>query len=352
MKLRLTPLKFAVAAASLTLVLGACTGSSNADGAMGTAVAPSGSIAPTAQSNGVTKITMAYMPIYTAGILQLAQDLGYFDDAHLDVTLTPVDTPAQGTATLLAGGADVTYSTSIQLIRAVSGGINMRVLAPADGFDPQVAKAAANDPSLQRKLDDTAVLAAPHSGITSLLQLPGKLVAVPATGGQLEVTIRSAVHRAGGDASKINWVILTMPETVAALASGKVDAGGLVDPYVAQAQKVGAKIFDYPGYQFFGDEPVTGLWLTTQSFVDAHPAATRALQAALVKANAYAMAHQDEFYTAAAAITHSTVDELKALAVPYFPTTMTDQDFTRVSRRMLSEGEIDSPADVTNVIVK
>ncbi len=299
-----------------------------------------------------TNIRLAYVPLYTSGVIKLAQDLGYFDEAHLNVTLVSVSSPAAGTAALSGDAADVAYSTSIQLVRNLSNGITLRVVAPADGYDPTLSTDAANNPALQSKLDDTAVVAGATSGITSVRDLPGKLVAVPATGGQLEVTIASAVRAAGGDPKKINWVILTLPESIELLKRGEIDASGLVAPFITKGEAVGGHVIAHPGYQFFGDEAVSGLWLTTSSFADQHAPAVKDLQAALVKANEYAMSHLDEFYAAAAAMTNSTVAEVKAQSAPYFPASVTDQDFAGVAKRMLDEGEIPQPVDVSGVIIQ
>ena len=332
--------------------LAAC--SSNAGASTPAPTSAVASAQPSSQSatNHITNVRLAYVPLYTAGVIKLAQDLGYFDEAHLNVTLVPVSSPAAGTAALTGSSADVAYSTSIQLVRNLSNGIVLRVVAPADGYDPSLSKDAKNNPALQSKLDDTALVAGATSGITSVRDLPGKLVAVPATGGQLEVTIASSVRAAGGDPKKINWVIVTLPESIALLKRGEIDAAGLVSPFTSQGEEIGGHVIAYPGYEFFGNEPVSGLWLTTASFADQNAQAVRELKAALVKANLHAMANPDEFYAAAAAMTNSTPAEVKAQSAPYFPASVTEQDFSGVAKRMLDEGEGPEPVDVSGVIIQ
>jgi NitT/TauT family transport system substrate-binding protein len=296
-------------------------------------------------------VKVAYVPLYTAGILSLAEKKGFFKEQNLTVELSQVPAPPAAVAAVSGGQVQFAYSPSIPLIRAASNGVGLMAAAAADGFDPAAVAAAGTDIEKLGKLDDTAAVASPASGITSIKGLEGKTVSVPARGAQLEVTISAALKEAGGDPAKIKWVALGFPEAVAALKAGRIDAAGLVSPFTQTAVKNGGTIVVHPAVTFFGGGAV-GVWLTSSDFAKSNADVVSRFKAAIDKTNAYAMANLEEFYPEAAAITDTPLADVKAGPVPYFPTEIAVKDLQNVNEKMVELGAITAPVDVATLIFK
>lgn len=333
------------------LALAACGGGSSAGASSPSSQAPASSSAPGTSSSAAAapaEVTVAYVPIYTAGVLTLAESQGYFKEQNLTVELTPVANPPAALAAVGGGQVQFGYAPSIPVLRAASNGVDLKVAAAADGFS---AAAAAADPASTTIVDDTAVVVRKGSTIASVKDLEGKTVSVPARGAQLEVTIASAVKSAGGDPAKVKFVALGLPEATAALKAGRLDAAGLVAPFVATALKDGGKLVIQPAVAFFGEGAV-GLWVTSGKYASANADVVKRFQAAMVKANAYAQANLAAFQQAAADITKTPIADVQAGAEPFFPAEVKDTDLSKVADKMVAAGFIAKAPDAASLIVR
>jgi NitT/TauT family transport system substrate-binding protein len=345
-----------VLAAPALLALAACGGGSSSSAAQSSAQtsaqtsaadsaaasSPSGGGAPATEAS----IQVAYIPIYTAGILTIADKQGFFAEQKLKVELVPVANPPAAVAAISGGQVAFGYAPSIPLLRAAANGVDVKVAAPADGYE----KGAGADTANAKLLDDTAVVARKGSGVTTAKDLEGKTVSVPARGAQLEVTISSAVKEAGGDPTKVKWVALGLPEAVAALKAGRIDAAGLVSPFIATAVKDGGTVVSYPGVSFF-QEGAVGLWLTSGKYDTANHDVVTRFATAIKKANAYATDHLPEFQQAAADITKTPLAEVQAGTKPFFPQEVADSDLKLVVDKMVATGFLKKDVDVTTLVI-
>lgn len=303
---------------------------------------------PTDQPGGdgeLTTLKVATIGLLSDGATQLGIQQGFFEEEGLKLETSIVANPPAGLAAAQGGQVDIAYAPSIPLLNALSQGLPLHIVQAADGYAPGDIDAA--DPA---DVDDTGLYASASSGITSVEDLEGRTIAIPARKAQLEVTITSVLKDAGVDPSSINWVVLDFTSAVAALKSGTVDAAGLVTPFTDQAAAEGSVLVASPGLEFF-EEGATGLWTAGASTVSGKADAIAAFQRAIAKANAYANDHPEEALQAGIDYTKSTVAVEDATRI-FWPTEVLEEDIERVNEKMVDLGFLPTPVSLDGVILK
>lgn len=298
-------------------------------------------------ADGLTTVKIGYTPITAAGALVVGQDQGFFKEEGLTLEMQQVDNPPAGIAAVAGGNVDYNYAPSIPIVNAVSNGVKIKVVAAADGYaEGTRAKFEADPESVD---DDTAILVK-NTAITSAKDLAGKTVSVPARGAQLEVTIANAIKQDGGDPSTVNWITLDFPSALSSLKDDRIDAAGVVQPFVSNGVAEGDKVLAKPGLAFFEDGAV-GMWVTSEKYATANPELVAKYQRAVAKTNAYANDHVDEVYAAASTLLKIDLATLKAGAPPYFNTTVTVDDLGRVVTKLDDLGYLKAPVDASTVVI-
>lgn len=314
------------------LVLSACSSGSGGETSNG-------------DGGGLTTLSVATIGLTSDGSLLTGIEQGFFEDEGLEIKTSIVANPPAGLAAAQSGQVDIAYSPSIPLLNALSQGVPLKVIGAADGY-PEVS-VSAEDPAA---FDDTGFFASSQSGITSIDQLEGKTIAVPARKAQLEVVIAEALKKEGIDpATGVNWVVLDFTSAVAGLKSGTVDAAALVSPFTSEALEVGAVQLSAPSIAFF-ETGATGLWTAGVSTIEKKGDAIAAFQRAIVKSNEYATENPEVAIQAGLDYTKSTltVDEVK---VPVWPTVVNLEDLERPNEKMVKLGFLAEPVKLDGVIL-
>ncbi|MGL3807104.1 ABC transporter substrate-binding protein [Paeniglutamicibacter sp. R2-26] len=318
-----------LAVGSLTLAMAACGGGTEQGGAAG----------------GGTTLKVGTIGLTSDAAIELAKEKGYFANEGLTVETSVVANPPAGVAAAQSGQLDVTYSPSIPMFNALSQGVPLKIVAAADGYSDE-AMATGN----LMLVDDTALIVAKDSPITSLDQLEGKTISVPARKAQLEVTISSAVQQAGGDPGKINWIVLDPSSAVQSLKQGRIDGAGLVAPFTSKAVAEGGKVLSSPGVEFF-EAGAVGLYVAGESTVEKKTEQMKAFARAIHKANAYANEHHDEAMEVASKLTDTPVEILKNSAVTYWPTEVRLKDMQHVDSRLAALGFLPEEVKIDDSLI-
>ncbi|QNA92121.1 MULTISPECIES: ABC transporter substrate-binding protein [unclassified Microbacterium] len=304
--------------------------------------------APGSSSTGdageMTTLKVATIGLISDGALLVGQEQGFFEDEGIVLETSVVANPPAGLAAAQSGQVDVAYAPSIPLLNALSSGVPLTVIAPADGYVDGAAEA--EDPAA---VDDTGLYASAASGITSVADLEGATIAIPARKAQLEVVISDALDREGIDPGSVEWVVLDFTSAVAALTSGTVDAAGLVSPFTGEADAAGAVFVSAPSVDFF-EEGAVGLWTAGDGTISAKGDAIAAFQRAVAKSNAYANEHPEEAIQAGIDATGSTlgVDDVK---LPFWPAEVAPVDLERVDDKLVALGFLPTPVDLEGVVL-
>ena len=303
-----------------------------------------------------TDITIGTVAINAAGTIPYARDNAIFAKNGLNVTeLKIFPAPPPSLAALAAGAVNFVYAPSIPIINAyANGGMALKVVAPADGYQRTVLQAAKKDQALARKLDDTGVCVSPTSGIKSFKDLNGKTVSVPARGAQGEVTIAQAVKNAGGDPSTINFVTLPFPQVVDAVKNGTTSAGFTVEPFTSACTGAGMTNLGSPGIAFFDDESAVGMWVTTADYAAKNPQTVQAFQKSIYEVNKFAStkAGWDKVLQASLPLTEVDLATARASNPSYFPLTIVARDMKAPSEKMLKLGFLKTPVDIRGLLIK
>jgi NitT/TauT family transport system substrate-binding protein len=188
----------------------------------------------------------AYASISDAA-LYIAKDKGYFTEQGLNVEISQINTGSEMTSQLANGDLDASGGSPVAgVYNAVRQGINLKIVAdkgsslPGHGYFAFVVR---------KDLADK---------IKTPADMRGHLLAVTGYGGgaSSEVTIAKLLESGGVKESEINQVNMQFADIAAALGTGKVDIGVLIEPLVTQVVKKGIAVLwkrvdtIYPNQQY------------------------------------------------------------------------------------------------------
>lgn len=326
-------------------------------GVLAAGVVSAGLAGAASPAQALTDIKVALGPYNSIGAIVYAQNSGIMRKNNLNVSeFVVLPAPPPAIAALASGKVQFAYSPTIPAINSYeNAGINLRIVAPADGYKRRDLAKAKKDADFAAKMDDTGVCINPSSGIKRWKDLVGKTVSVPARGAQAEVTIAGAVEKDGGDPSKINWVTLTFPEVVPSVKNGQIDAGFTVEPFGGICKTEGMTNLGSPGISFFDIEQAIGVWVTTADYAKNNPKVVADFQKAMYQVHEYAMKNNSnmrKIIVASTQITELTAQEALAANPPYYPMQVTRVDVTRPATKMYELGFLDKKADVAGLLAK
>lgn len=283
-------------------------------------------------------LTAGVIGLTSDASLEIAEDQDYFDEVGISgVDVTTVSDPPAAIAAVQSGDIDVAYTPSIPYFNALSQGIDLTVVAAADGFPKDAADVE------PETIDDTGLYVQNGSDISSPADLEGKSVAVPARNAQLEITISEAIEQDGGDPELVQWMVLDFASALDSLGNGQVDAAGVVSPFTQQADDAGYTLLASPGMAFFEDGAI-GLWVAGTDEVEQNPEKYEAFQEALSQAADYGNENTDEAREYASEITGIEVETLEQGATTYWPTDVRYDDLDRANTKMTDLGYLPNKA--------
>lgn len=244
---------------------------------------------------------------------------------------------AQGGAALvpgvMSGDPEFASSNPVSLLTARDAELDVQVVShwssdlepPADGINGVISSAG--------------------SGIESPADLAGRTVAVNTLQSMGDLTIREAVRQDGGDPDDVDFVELAFPDMPAALEAGNVDAVWVPEPFLSGLVGGGATLVDYTSQLAVPGMPTQYIF-TSGQLLESDPELVESMQAALEKTLEYADEHPDEVKAAATSLTEIPAEALENAGMEAFGTDLREEQLARVGELMLTEGWIDSEADL------
>ncbi|MGF2949044.1 ABC transporter substrate-binding protein [Microbacterium alcoholitolerans] len=299
-----------------------------------------------AQDGGLTTVRVSAL----AGVggnaaLYMGIEQGFFEDEGLSLDIQEVQNESASIAALQGGQVDVAYAPTMTTLTAISQGIDLRLLAAADGY----AAGANQQPDLS-KVDGTSLYGDPESGIDDLQDLKGKKIAIPARKSHFEIVIAQALKNEGIDPGSVEWVTMDFQSASTALKAGQVDAASFVEPFGSEVRSAGMELLLSPTVSFF-EEGAVAVWATTPKAEDELGSALAAFQRAIYKAGAYAVAHDSETRAKILEITQMDVAP-EDLIVVHWPDTLTVRDVEPIAEKMVKLGFLDASMDAGALIVE
>jgi NitT/TauT family transport system substrate-binding protein len=290
----------------------------------------------TAASDGDKTVTLrvAVIPTVTKAPMYLGIEKGFFEDEGLKVEPEVVQNGAAVTAAVASGGAELGSSALVPTVVAVAKGVPVKIVT--------TAASTSSPESPTAPYGDAVLVVGKDSAIRTVTDLKGKTIAVNALKAGVELAVRGAVDRNGGDASTLNFLVVPFPEMAAALSRGQVDAIAPVDPFVETAVKAGHRVlthtFPYDPAQT--DEFVNSVYFTSSRYADEHADAIKRFQRAMERANKYAAGHPDEVRAQMPDYTGVGADVAKSIALPDYPSTRNHEAYQAEMDLMVKYGFI------------
>lgn len=234
----------------------------------------------TAAPDELTSIIVGVAPSTLSAPLYLAEELGYFEEQGLDVSLETITSGAEAVPRVLSGEMAFTMSGVAETLEARNNGVDLIMVGNY-----------AIGPSDEER-DYFGIIALDDS-IQTVDDLAGKNVAVNVLSGGTVATANAGIEAAGGDPSLINYVEVPSPQQVDAVANGTVDAAVALEPFVTLGLDSGMHLILRPQVGGVAGMPSVAL-ISSTSYVDDNPEVVEAFLAAVAEANRYANENLEE----------------------------------------------------------
>lgn len=305
-------------------------------------------------ASAATNIIVGVNPSSTNAMAQYAIDKGYYAKNGLSASLQVFPAPPQSLGALAAGQVQFVYIPIASVLPAyTNSGMALKIIAPADGFSRNDAARAKKDPKFSQLLDASGICANPAKGIKTAKDLEGRNVGTSSRGGLAELGIVTATRNAGGDPKLIKFAVIGLPNAVASVKNGVVDAAYVGAPYTGQCIAEGLSVIASPGLAVIPNGGPVSVWATTAAFAASNPEVVKAFQKSMFEANKSTVgnaAAKREVALSGTKITKATPELALAEYPRYQYTTLTKADVQQVANALQRAGLVIKPVDVAGIL--
>lgn len=238
-----------------------------------TALAACGSSEENSGTDGKLKVAV-FPGFISLGVYQAQAD-GAFERHGLDVTFVTANTPADIAPQLSSGQVQFGAMEMVTPVMAAAKAQTPPFVLSAPAIKGTPIKDGWGTGNFFTKKG---------SSIKSVKDLTGKKFSIPQLNGQVWLDVRSAIDKAGGDSSKVQWVQIPDPaQSLAQVKSGQVDATTSMEPY-------GTMWGTDPGVQqmagFVSNEGhIAFAYASTSEFAKKNPELVKKFTAAVLEGN-------------------------------------------------------------------
>lgn len=226
-------------------------------------------------------VSVAAIPIVDVAPLHLAKEQGFFEEAGLDVSIEATSGGAISFPGVSSGQFDFAFGNVVSMMVARAQGIELKFFCSGSTTTGEPGN------------DNVALIAAPDSGFTSILDLEGKTLSSNQLANIGDTACRQVMDKAGGDGGSLEFIEMAFPDVQAALENGQLDAGVVVEPFVTPALQAGMVAVSWP-YAEANPELDTGGYFASEATIENDPELVRSFRDALVRGLEYAQANPDE----------------------------------------------------------
>jgi NitT/TauT family transport system substrate-binding protein len=185
---------------------------------------PSSTVAGGTGSSGVEKpnLTVAVVPAADSAGFFIALYDGLFKAQGLNVHFVPAISSETEIADQVKGTVDISGGNYVSYIQAQqSGEANLEIVAEGSVMNPGAQ----------------ALYTMPDSPIHTLADLRGKTIGINAPKNILYLLAASALAQDGIPATEVHFADIALPDMASALASGKIQAAVLPEPFASEAEQ-------------------------------------------------------------------------------------------------------------------
>ena len=231
-----------------------------------------------AGAQSLVKLVVATPPIENAAEVYYAKELGLFAKAGLDVEILPIQGGSAVAEAVVSKAADIGFSSIVPLATAHAKGIPFVLVAPGPVWSPATR--------------NTALFVTQSSSARGAKDFDGKIIAIAGLGTLAEYATRAWLEQNGGNTSTVKFVEIANGSMLAALATGRVAAAEINEPYLGTAQKVD-HLIGYPNDAVAKEFLVAG-WFTSASWAQTNTDVVARFAAVMSKAAVWANQKQND----------------------------------------------------------
>ncbi len=227
---------------------------------------------PTTAPAQPLSMTIAYQPIMPYLAPAVAQEMGFFKEAGLDVKTKRLFSTGVIRGGMESGEIAVGTQSVDHLIRAHIAGFDFKLVYPAVFYDP--------------KEPDVYIVVRSDLPIKSPRDLEGKKIGI-SFGGIAEAGTKAWLRAAGADIRKVKFVALRFPDMVGAIATKQVDAVHVVEPFLTTLVESGAGRILGANLDVLGGRFLVAGYTAKESWLRKNPEKARRFVQALERATKF-----------------------------------------------------------------
>jgi NitT/TauT family transport system substrate-binding protein len=252
-------------------------------------------------------LKVGVIPIVDVAPLYLGREKGFFRAEKLTIDPQLAEGGAAIVPSVVSGDYQVGFSNATSLIVAASRDLPVQMIASGSNGGARPTAREAYD----------AVLVKRGSAIRSARDLAGKTIAVNTLQNVGPLTINNALERAGVDPSTVKYVEIPFPDMNAAIGTGRVDAGWMVEPFVSQGRGQGARPVLYP-FEEAAPNLTVATYFATKPYAGKNAAVVDRFVRAMNRSLEYAERHPEEVRRIVRTYTQIPAAAARAMVLPHW----------------------------------
>jgi NitT/TauT family transport system substrate-binding protein len=272
----------------------------------------------------------------SASFIEYGESLGIFANHGIDLDFQSSIGGAATLPALMSGDIDVAGSGVTSVIQGVAQGFDLRFIAPG-----VVATSVDGEHS-------STLVVAEDSDITDVSQLEGRTVAVSTLNSFFDLPVMAAADNAGINSGAVEFIEFPLPDIEAAVASGQVDAGVLIEPFQSRAEQAGLRAISYP-YEEIRPGLQIAAYIGTSEYIDDHPELVQAFQAAVTDIVGAIDDDPEAFRSFMVDYTELPADLADVVALPAWSVEGDPDSWPVVADLMVEHGFIESYPDLDSL---
>lgn len=283
------------------------------------------------------KITVGVIAIEDVAPIYLGKAKGLFSKRNIDMTLQVGSGGSASISGVVSGQFQFAFANITSLLIARDKGLPLKVLANGNASTGVTGK------------DFGAVVVKADSPIKTPRDLAGHTVSVNNLKNILDTTIRASTRKDGGDSAKIKFVELAFPDAPAAVLNGRVDAAGVVEPFLTIALNQGARAVSWCLVDTAPNLTIAA-YFTREQTVKGNPDLVKRFTDAINESLAYARAHPDEAREILKTYTKIPADVISKITLPAWPNDLNRASIDTLAQLAKQDGLIAKPADLAALL--
>ncbi len=238
----------------------------------GSAAALGAAAVPIRGRAALTQIRVALVVSDSSALCVYASAGGFLDKGGMSVDIQYLANGGASISALLGGAIDITPSNSLSAVVAQEKGLPVKIVGMQSIYRAGQAS--------------TLLLVNKDSPLQTARDLEGKTVAISSLLSNTHISVMRWIDKSGGNSKNVKYIELGFPAMPAALQAKRVDAIMVAEPSLTASLGF-ARVFA-DAYGSYGPSWLQDCFVSTDTWINAHPAETKAFCDAMLAAAVWA----------------------------------------------------------------